>query len=67
MALAHNPTVLVIDDDASIRASIQGLLKSEGLRSDVLSRCIARLVKGGQWPDVIQLLVATTARSSGSR
>ena len=41
MALAHNPTVFVIDDDASIRASIQGLLKSEGLRSDVLSRCTA--------------------------
>jgi len=28
---------------------------------------VARLVKGGQWPDLIQLLVATTARSSGSR
>jgi len=41
MALAHNPTVFVIDDDASIRASIQGLLKSEGSRSDVLSRCTA--------------------------
>lgn len=41
MALAHNPTVFVIDNDASIRASIQGLLRSEGLRSDVLSRCTA--------------------------
>ncbi len=34
MALAVTPTVFVIDDDASIRASIQGLLKSEGLRSE---------------------------------
>src|SRR5258708_9167795 len=39
MALAHNPTVFIIDDHASIRASIRGLLKSEGLWSDVLSRC----------------------------
>jgi len=31
MALAHNPTVFVIDDDARIRASIQGLLKFGGL------------------------------------
>jgi hypothetical protein len=44
MVLAHNPTVFVIDD-ASIRASIQGLLKSEGLRSDVLSACMA----GERW------------------
>jgi FixJ family two-component response regulator len=28
------PTVFVIDDDAGIRASIQGLLKSAGLRSE---------------------------------
>ncbi len=28
------PTVFVIDDDAGVRASIQGLLKSAGLRSD---------------------------------
>jgi FixJ family two-component response regulator len=41
MALAHNPTVFVIDDDASISASVQGLLKSEGFWSDVLSRCTA--------------------------
>src|SRR3984893_19062420 len=27
------PTVFVIDDDADVRASIQGLLKSAGLRS----------------------------------
>src|SRR6202790_2788884 len=28
------PTVFVIDDDAAVRASIQGLLKSVGLRSE---------------------------------
>ena len=28
------PTVFIIDDDAGIRASIQGLLKEEGLRSE---------------------------------
>ena len=34
MVLADVPTVFVIDDDADIRASIQGLLKSVGLRSE---------------------------------
>lgn len=34
MASADIPTVFVIDDDADIRASIQGLLKSAGLRSE---------------------------------
>ena len=34
MASADTATVFVIDDDASIRASIQGLLKSAGLRSE---------------------------------
>jgi FixJ family two-component response regulator len=34
MALADIPTVFVIDDDAGIRASIQGLLKSADLRSE---------------------------------
>jgi FixJ family two-component response regulator len=33
MTLAGAPTVFVIDDDAGVRASIQGLLKSAGLRS----------------------------------
>jgi FixJ family two-component response regulator len=33
MALAEKPTVFVIDDDAAVRASIQGLLKSAGLSS----------------------------------
>jgi hypothetical protein len=32
-----------------------------------MSRFVARLVKRGEWPDLIQLLVATTARSAGSR
>src|SRR5262245_14029902 len=34
MASAEIPTVFVVDDDADIRASIQGLLKSVGLRSE---------------------------------
>jgi FixJ family two-component response regulator len=29
------PTVFVVDDDASVRAAIQGMLKSVGLRSEV--------------------------------
>ena len=33
MASAEVPTVYIIDDDARVRASIQGLLKSAGLRS----------------------------------
>src|SRR5476649_148671 len=34
MTLAGAPTVFVIDDDAGVRASIHGLLKSVGLRSE---------------------------------
>jgi FixJ family two-component response regulator len=34
MTPADAPTVFVIDDDAAVRASIQGLLKSAGLRSE---------------------------------
>jgi FixJ family two-component response regulator len=34
MTPAGLPTVFVIDDDAAVRASIQGLLKSVGLRSE---------------------------------
>src|SRR6202047_1693648 len=34
MTPADAPTVFVIDDDAAIRASIQGLLKSVSLRSE---------------------------------
>ena len=34
MALADSPTVFVIDDDADVRASIRGLLKSADLRSE---------------------------------
>jgi FixJ family two-component response regulator len=32
---AHAPTVFIIDDDADVRASIAGLLKSVGLRSEI--------------------------------
>src|SRR5258706_8341392 len=34
MTTAGAPTVFVVDDDAAVRAAIQGLLKSVGLRSD---------------------------------
>ena len=34
MVSANSATVFVVDDDASIRASIHGLLKSAGLRSE---------------------------------
>ena len=34
MAFAETPTVFIIDDDAGVRASIQGLLKSVDLRSE---------------------------------
>lgn len=34
MEFAEIPTVFIVDDDAGIRASIQGLLKSAGLRSE---------------------------------
>jgi len=34
MASADIPTVFVVDDDANVRASIQGLLKSAGLRAE---------------------------------
>jgi FixJ family two-component response regulator len=38
MTPAPPPTVFVIDDDAAVRASIQGLLKSVGLRSESFGR-----------------------------
>src|SRR3954462_10921385 len=34
MTPAGPPTVFIIDDDADVRVSIQGLLKSVGLRSE---------------------------------
>ena len=34
MTSRSNPTVFVIDDDVNVRASIQGLLKAVGLRSE---------------------------------
>jgi FixJ family two-component response regulator len=34
MSASGTPTVFIIDDDAGLRASIQGLLKTEGLRSE---------------------------------
>jgi FixJ family two-component response regulator len=37
MNAAGSPCVFIIDDDASVRASIQGLLKSVGLRSEAFA------------------------------
>jgi FixJ family two-component response regulator len=34
MTSEDSPTVFIVDDDDAVRASIQGLLKSEGLRSE---------------------------------
>jgi RNA polymerase sigma factor (sigma-70 family) len=50
MTAEDTPTVFVIDDDPSIRRSIQGLLKSVGLRSDAYSSAqefMARRVADG--------------------
>jgi FixJ family two-component response regulator len=38
MTAAGAPTVFIIDDDAGIRAAIQGLLKSVGLRSESFAK-----------------------------
>jgi FixJ family two-component response regulator len=38
MTLAEKPTVFVVDDDADVRASIQGLLKSAGLSSQAFEK-----------------------------
>lgn len=37
MSTSSTPTVFIIDDDAGMRASIQGLLKTEGLRSEAFA------------------------------
>ena len=37
MTLADAPTVIIVDDDALVRASIQGMLKSVGLRSEAFA------------------------------
>src|SRR4030081_3757588 len=55
MTPAGAPTVFVIDDDAGVRASIQGLLKSVGLQS----RCFgtAQEFLDSKRPDVPSCLV----------
>jgi FixJ family two-component response regulator len=37
MNAAASPTVFIVDDDADVRASIQGLVKSVGLRSEAFA------------------------------
>src|SRR6202011_5259579 len=55
MTPAGAPTVFVIDDDAAIRASIQGLLKSVGLRSETFGT--AQHFLRGKRPDGPSCLV----------
>src|ERR1700730_4032323 len=49
------PTVFVIDDDAQVRASIQGMLKSVGLRSETFGT--AQQFLRGKRPDGPSCLV----------
>jgi FixJ family two-component response regulator len=37
MSASSTPTVFIVDDDAGMRASIQGLLETEGLRSEAFA------------------------------
>jgi FixJ family two-component response regulator len=56
MTSAHTiPTVFIIDDDASVRASIQGLLKSAGFRSESFGT--AEEFLRGKRPDGLSCLV----------
>ena len=43
----RSPTVFVIDDDADVRASIAGLLKSVGLRVETFASALEFLSRGG--------------------
>ena len=38
MTTSATPTVFIVDDDAAVRAAIQGLLKTEGLQSEAFAR-----------------------------
>src|SRR6202163_1984490 len=55
MTPADAPTVFVVDDDPAVRASIQGLLKSVGLRSETFG--IAREFLRRKQPDGPSCLV----------
>src|SRR6266403_4534084 len=55
MTLANSPMVFVIDDDDLVRASIQGLLKSVGLRSETFGA--AQEFLRSKRPDVPSCLV----------
>jgi FixJ family two-component response regulator len=55
MTPAGSPMVFVIDDDAGVRASIQGLLKSVGLRSESFGT--AQEFLGSKRPDAPSCLV----------
>jgi len=48
MTPAGAPTVFVIDDDAGVRASIQGLLKSVGLRSETFGTAQSSYAASGR-------------------
>ena len=49
------PTVFVVDDDAGVRASIEGLLKSAGMRSECFST--AEEFLGSKRPDAPSCLI----------
>src|SRR6266404_5682369 len=55
MTAADIPTVFVIDDDAHVRAAVQGLLKSVGLRSESFET--AQAVLGSKRPEGPSCLV----------
>src|SRR5467141_1250251 len=55
MTLANSPMVFVIDDDDLVRSSIQGLLKSEGMRSEAFGT--AQEFLRGKRPDGPSCLV----------
>jgi FixJ family two-component response regulator len=55
MTFRSDPTVFLIDDDANVRASIQGLLKSVGLRSEPFETA-EEFLRSGE-PDGVSCLV----------
>jgi FixJ family two-component response regulator len=55
MKPAEAPVVFVVDDDAGVRASVQGLLKSVGLRSEAFGTTQEFL--RSKWPDGPSCLV----------
>ena len=53
VAVAEEPTVVVIDDDEEIREGLQGLLGSVGLRVELFASCQEFL--GSARPDLLDV------------